>query len=103
MYGNTYKRLKKINPSNFFLNNNSFFIRAKIYDKPGAIAAISRILKNFSISIKSLFQEQTNKKLFNIVILTHKCKKKSMDSVTIKLNACHFLKEKAVIMQVLHV
>ena len=47
-------------------NNNSFFIRAKIYDKPGAIAAISTILKNFSISIKSLFQEQTNKKLFNI-------------------------------------
>ena len=44
-----------------------------------------------------------NKKLFNIVILTHKCKKKSMDSATTKLNTCHFLKEKAVIMQVLHV
>ena len=103
MYGSSHKKLKKINPSNFFLNNNSFFIRAKIYDKPGAIAAISTILKNFSISIKSLFQEQTNKKLFNIVILTHKCKKKSMDSATTKLNTCHFLKEKAVIMQVLHV
>ena len=103
MYGNTYKRLKRINPSNYFLNNNSFFIRAKIYDKPGAIAAISTILKNFSISIKSLFQEQTNKKFFNIVILTHKCKKKSMDSATVKLNACHFVKEKTIIMQVLHV
>ena len=78
MYGSSHKKLKKINPSNFFLNNNSFFISAKIYDKPGAIAAISTILKNFSISIKSLFQEQTNKKLFNIVILTHKCKKKSI-------------------------
>ncbi len=103
MYGNTYKRLKRINPSNYFLNNNSFFIRAKIYDKPGAIAAISTILKNFSISIKSLFQEQTNKKFFNIVILTHKCKKKSMDSASVKLNSCHFVKEKTIIMQVLHV
>ena len=30
-------------------------------------------------------------------------KKKSKDSATVKLNTCHFLKEKAVIMQVLHV
>jgi len=103
MYGTKYKNLKKINISNDFLGNNSFFIRAKIYDKPGAIAAITTILKNFGISIKSLFQKQISKKLFNVVILSHKCKKNSIDLATVKLNNCQFVKEKAIIMQVLHV
>ena len=103
MYGITYKDLKKINISNNFLSNNNYFIRAKIYDKPGAIAAITTILKNFRISIKSLFQEQINKKIFNVVVLTHKCNKSSINSASIKLNNCHFVKEKAIIMQVLHV
>jgi len=103
MYGITYKSLKKINISNNFLSNNNYFIRAKIYDKPGAIAAITTILKNFRISIKSLFQEQISKKMFNVVVLTHKCNKSTINSASIKLNNCHFVKEKAIIMQVLHV
>ena len=103
MYGITYKDLNKINISNNFLSNNNYFIRAKIYDKPGAIAAITTILKNFRISIKSLFQKQISKRLFNVVILTHKCKKDSINLATVKLNNCHFVKEKAIIIQVLHV
>ena len=103
MYGIAYKNLKKINISNNFSSNNNYFIRAKIYDKPGAIAAITTILKNFKISIKSLFQEQINKKIFNLVVLTHKCNQNSINSSSIKLNNCHFLKDKAIIMQVLHV
>ena len=103
MYGITYKDLKKINISNNFSSNNNYFIRAKIYDKPGAIAAITTILKNFKISIKSLFQEQINKKIFNVVVVTHKCNKSSINSASIKLNNCHFVKEKATIIQVLHV
>ena len=103
MYGIAYKNLKKINISNNFSSNNNYFIRAKIYDKPGAIAAITTILKNFKISIKSLFQEQINKKIFNVVVVTHKCNKSFINPALIKLNNCHFLKEKAIIMQVLHV
>ena len=103
MYGISHKYLKKINILNNGLTNNLYFIRIKIYDKPGAIAAITTILKNFKISMKSLFQEQLNKKLFNVVILTHKCKKSSIDLVSDKLHNCHFVKEKAIIMQVLHV
>ena len=103
MYGIAYKNLKKINISNNFSSNNNYFIRAKIYDKPGAIAAITTILKNFKISIKSLFQEQINKKIFIVVVVTHKCNKSFINPALIKLNNCHFLKEKAIIMQVLHV
>tara|TARA_Y100000590_G_scaffold4018_1_gene5319 strand:+ start:2305 stop:3597 length:1293 start_codon:yes stop_codon:yes gene_type:complete len=103
MYGVTYKKIKKINISNNFVGNNFYFIRAKIYDKPGSIAAITTILKNLRISIKSLFQEQINKKLFNVVVLTHKTKKSSINSASKKLNSCNFVKEKAIIMQVLHV
>tara|TARA_Y100001960_G_scaffold331350_1_gene428080 strand:- start:1005 stop:2294 length:1290 start_codon:yes stop_codon:yes gene_type:complete len=103
MYGITYKDLKRVSISNNFSGDNSYFIRVKTYDKPGAIAAITTILKNFNISIKSLFQEQLNRKIFNVVILSHKCKKSSIDKATNKLNKCNFVKEKAIIMQVLHV
>ena len=103
MYGISYKNLKKINLSSNSLGNNSYYLRAKIYDKSGAVASITTILKNFKISIKSLFQKQSNKKIFNIVILTHRCEKKSIDAATIKLNKSDFVKEKATIMQVLHV
>ena len=103
MYGITYKDLKSVSISNNFSGDNSYFIRVKTYDKPGAIAAITTILKNFNISIKSLFQEQLNRKIFNVVILSHKCKKSSIDKATNKLNKCNFVKEKAIIMQVLHV
>ena len=103
MYGITYKDLKRVSISNNFSGDNSYFIRVKTYDKPGAIAAITTILKNFNISIKSLFQEQLNRKIFNVVILSHKCKKSSIDKAANKLNKCNFVKEKAIIMQVLHV
>ncbi len=103
MYGIPHKGLKKINILNDGLNNNLYFIRVKVYDKPGAIAAITTILKNYKISMKSLFQEQLNKNLFNVIILTHNCKKSSVDKVSNKLNNCNFVKEKAIIMQVLHV
>ena len=103
MYGITYKDLKSVSISNNFSGDNSYFIRVKTYDKPGAIAAITTILKNFNISIKSLFQEQLNRKIFNVVILSHKCKKSSIDKAANKLNKCNFVKEKAIIIQVLHV
>ena len=103
MFGVPFKKLNKIKIFNELNENNLFFIRAKVLDKPGAIAAITTILKNYGISIKSLFQEQLNKKLFNVVILTHKTKNNFINLATLKLNKCSFLKEKAIIMQVLHI
>ena len=103
MYGIKYQNLRKIKISNNLSNKDLFFIRAQIYDKPGAIAAITTILKNYKISIKSLFQEQINQKLFNVVILTHKCKKSFINLAASSLNNCKFVKQDSIIMQVLHV
>tara|TARA_B100000427_G_scaffold225400_1_gene189008 strand:+ start:1818 stop:3110 length:1293 start_codon:yes stop_codon:yes gene_type:complete len=103
MYGISYKKLKKIKVSTNLGGSNLFFIKAKVFDKPGSIAAITTILKNFKISIKSLFQEQINKNSFNVVILTHKCEQKTIDKATSKLNKCNYLKEDSIIIQVLHV
>ena len=103
MYGVSHKKLKKKKICSNLEGSNSFYIRVKVYDKSGAIASITTILKNYKISIKSLFQEQINKKFFNVVILTHKCKGDLINKVTLKLNNCYFVKENAMIMQVLHV
>ena len=103
MYGTRLRNIKKIDVSSDFLGKQFYFLRAKIYDKPGAIAAITTILKNYKISIKSLFQKQINSKLFNIVILTHKTTKDAIELAYTKINKCNFLKDKAIIMQVLHV
>ena len=98
-----YKKLKKIQTSDKIESNDLFFIRAKVLDRPGAIAAITTILKNYKISIKSLFQEQLNKNLFNVVILTHRTKEKSINLAALKLNKCIFLKGNAMIISVLDV
>ena len=103
MFGISYKKLKKIQTSDKIESNDLFFIRAKVLDRPGAIAAITTILKNYKISIKSLFQEQLNKNLFNVVILTHRTKEKSINLATLKLNKCIFLKGNAMILSVLDV
>ena len=103
MYGISYKKRKKIKVDNDFIKKNMFFIKVKILNKPGAIAAVTTILKNYNVSIKNLFQEEINKKIFNVVILTHNCSKKSIELVMNKINRCNYTREKGLILQVLHV
>ncbi len=103
MYGVTYKKRKKIKIYNNFIKKNMFFIKVKVLNKPGALAAITTILKNYNVSIKNLFQEEINKKIFNVVILTHNCLTKSIDLVMNKVNKCNYTKEQGLILQVLHV
>tara|TARA_B100000029_G_scaffold196295_1_gene194365 strand:- start:6897 stop:8183 length:1287 start_codon:yes stop_codon:yes gene_type:complete len=103
MYGISYKKRKKLKISNDFFKKNMFFIKVKVLNKSGAIAAITTILKNYNISIKNLFQEEINNKIFNVVILTHNCSTKSIDLVMNKINRCSYIKEKGLILQVLHV
>ncbi len=92
-----------MNTLNSFGTKNLFYIRALVYDKPGAIAALTSILRDFNISIKSLFQKQLNKNSFNVVILTQNIDFKSINKALSKLNKCKYIKEKPKILQVLHI
>ena len=102
-FGIPYHKLKKMNTLNSFGTKNLFYIRALVYDKPGAIAALTSILRDFNISIKSLFQKQLNKNSFNVVILTQNIDFKSINKALSKLNKCKYIKEKPKILQVLHI
>ena len=103
VFGIPYKKIKKIEISNKKDSKSLFYIRVLVDDKPGVIAAITGILRDYKISIKSLFQEQVNNKSFNVVILTQNINYQSIFKASLKLNKCKFLKESSKVLQVLHI
>lgn len=54
-----------------------FYLRFQTIDKPGVLAAISRVLADFEISIASMHQEEGEEPV-NVVIFTHECKESSI-------------------------
>tara|TARA_B100001013_G_C24602235_1_gene439424 strand:- start:248 stop:1540 length:1293 start_codon:yes stop_codon:yes gene_type:complete len=103
VFGLPYNKIKKMEISNKFDSKSLFYIRVLVVDKPGVIAAITSILRDNKISIKSLFQKQVNTKYFNVVILTQNIDKKSILKASVKLNKCNFLKKPIKFLQVLHI
>ena len=103
VFGIPYKKIKKIETLNKKDSKSLFYIRVLVDDKPGIIAAITGILRDYKISIKSLFQEQVNNKSFNVVILTQNINYQSIFKASLKLNKCKFLKESSKVLQVLHI
>ena len=103
VFGIPYKKIKRIETSSKIDSKSLFYIRALVTDKPGVIAAITSILRDYKISIKSLFQEQVNSKSFNVVILTQNTNKVFVNKASSKLNKCKFLKDTPKVLQVLHI
>ena len=103
VFGIPNTKLKSKRISNKINEKNLFYIRAMVLDKPGAIAAITTILRDYKISIKNLFQKQQNNKLFNVIILTQKINLEAVNNSLIKLNKCKFIKNKPQVLQVLHI
>ncbi len=54
-----------------------FYLRFQTIDKPGVLAAISRVLADFNISIASMHQEEGEEPV-NVVIFTHECKESAI-------------------------
>ena len=103
VFGIPHTKLSEMKILNVENAKNLYYIRALVFDKPGAIASITSILSDYKISIKSLFQEPVNRKFFNVVLLTHKTNHSFISKASKKLNKSNFLKENTKIMQVLHI
>ena len=103
VFGVPYNQIKRIETLNKIDSKSLFYIRTLVTDKPGVIAAITSILRDHKISIKSLFQKQVNSRSFNVVILTQNTNNESVTKASIKLNKCKFLKESSKVLQVLHI
>ena len=81
----------------------SYYFRIKTFDVAGVIADISKILKKYNISIKSLYQKGNVEKDHNevdIVITTHNCEEKNVCKATNQINKLNSTKERVVIYRV---
>ncbi len=92
------KRVNKIKPKKDFAC--SYYIRFSATDKPGVLAAISKILANHKISIASVSQKaRREQKVVPIIMLTHKAKEISLAKALAEINALSAMKKKAVVIR----
>ena len=67
----------------------SYYLRLKVYDKPGVLAGITRILADLGISIDAMVQKEPHEgeDLVDIVMLTHLMVEKHVDAAIRKIEA----------------
>ena len=93
------KKILKNNHYNIQERNGSYYLRIKTFDETGVIADISKLLKKYSISIKSLYQkdhENKKNKEVDIIITTHNCSEININKVVQHINDLESTKEKVV-------
>ncbi len=96
------EKLKKILKNNHYdilERNGSYYLRIKTFDETGVIADISKLLKKYDISIKSLYQkdhETKSNKEVDIIITTHNCAEININKVIQLINDLESTKEKVV-------
>ena len=93
-----YKNLNKIEDFQLMNRVGSYYLRLSTIDKPGVIAGISKQFKEYSISMKSMLQKDSDVKkgLATIVLTTHNCQEKDMKSAIKKINSLDFVMKKTI-------
>jgi homoserine dehydrogenase len=68
---------------------SSYYLRLKVYDKPGVLAGITRILADLGISIDAMVQKEPRpgEDKVDIVMLTHLMVEKHVDAAIQKIEA----------------
>ncbi|MDH4199862.1 MAG: homoserine dehydrogenase [Spirochaetia bacterium] len=86
-------------PSPIDDNENAFYIRLPVRDEPGVLAQITAILSENHISIASVHQDaplETTDNPVDIIIVTHKCYRKSIHNILNLLEKSKVLQGEAV-------
>ena len=67
----------------------SYYLRMRVYDKPGVLADITRVLADSGISIDAMVQKEPHEgeDQVNIIMLTHQTVEKSVDAALAKIEA----------------
>lgn len=72
---------------------NQYYLRCMVYDKPGMLAKISRILASLNISISSVNQKRRSRsKLVPLVMITHEAQEKEIKRALSKINRLSLVK-----------
>ena len=102
----TNEKLKTLGKENSIMISQrvgSYYLRINTYDKPGVIADISKSLKKYSISIKSLYQKENITEQNNyahVVITTHNCTEKNLNNAIKVINKLSSTKKKVVVYRI---
>ncbi len=79
---------------------NEFYLRLEVYDQPGVLAQIASILGNEGISIMTVHQEpeykDKEKKIVDLVILTHRALRRSMNAALASIRKMEFVAGKSI-------
>jgi homoserine dehydrogenase len=67
----------------------SYYFRMRVYDRPGVLADITRILADLGISIDAMVQKEPNEgeEEADIIMLTHRTVEKNVDAALAKIEA----------------
>jgi homoserine dehydrogenase len=67
----------------------SYYLRLRVYDRPGVLADITRILADNHISIDAMLQKepQAGEDQVDIIMLTHLTKEKNVNAAMAKIEA----------------
>ncbi len=67
----------------------SYYMRLKVYDKPGVLADVTRILADMNISISAMIQKEPaeGETLADVIFLTHQALEKDVNQAIAKIEA----------------
>jgi homoserine dehydrogenase len=65
------------------------YLRLAVYDRPGVMADVTRILADLSISIGAMLQKEASEgeDVVDVVMLTHRCIEENIDQAIVKIEA----------------
>jgi homoserine dehydrogenase len=65
------------------------YLRLAVYDRPGVMADVTRILADLSISIGAMLQKEASEgeDVVDVIILTHRCIEENIDEAIVKIEA----------------
>ena len=78
--------------------NDRYYLRIKVTNKPGVLADITKIFGKKSISIESILQKEENEKDANvpIVLVTHKIKEQNLIEALLEIENLDVVKDKII-------
>ncbi|MFH1316747.1 MAG: homoserine dehydrogenase [Candidatus Woesearchaeota archaeon] len=76
-----------------------YYMRFMVEDKPGALAAITKILADYGISIFSIHQKEGKKENVPVVLMTHKAKESMIKKAVSEIDRLDIIREKTLLLR----
>ena len=95
-----HNSLDDVNIKDIDTIESRYYLRLKVIEKPGVLAAISKILGDNNISISGVQQKEIEKDIVTIIILTRKAVEKDIKKSTGEINKLDIVKDNPIIIRI---